>query len=136
MKRVPDRKKMRRDYLRRKGKAYAAMVGGAALLLMLVVRWVQNGLRTFTHDLPALFQSLPVVGKVGLVLLSGASIWYMVTVVVLGLKALQVAKQVASQLPHVPPVTPSILPSEEILVRSAAEPSAPTETLLRATVTG
>ena len=37
-----------------------------------------------------------------------------------------------ARLPYVPPVTDSTLPADEILVRGAAEPAAPNETLLRA----
>ena len=37
---------------------------------------------------------------------------------------------------RVPPVTSSTLPAEEVLVRSAMEPTAPSEILLRATVKG
>ena len=37
---------------------------------------------------------------------------------------------------YVPPVTAASLPVEEVLVRSAAQPSSPSETLLRATVKG
>jgi hypothetical protein len=44
------------------------------------------------------------------------------------------AKQAAAQLPYVPPVTPSTLPAEEVLVRGATEPPTPNETLLRPAV--
>jgi hypothetical protein len=44
------------------------------------------------------------------------------------------ACKAAKRLPYVPPITFSTLPAEEVLVRGAAEPSAPSETLLRAGV--
>jgi hypothetical protein len=50
------------------------------------------------------------------------------------LRDLFTAQKRASELPHVPPVKPDALPAEEVLVRGAAQPCSPNETLLRAGV--
>jgi hypothetical protein len=122
---VPDRKRLRREYLRKKGIGYAhATFYGAlaapcafAVMLLLITTWTY----------------LPRARPIGLIVLACLIGLAGLCICWLGRSARQ-ARQKARRVPYVPPVTPSTLPTEEILVRGAAEPSAQGATLLRAGV--
>ena len=125
---VPDRKKLRREYLWKKGKAstlaciagvgfgYFALCFCAYLLMPIFVPEVRgDAFLTF------MLISLPLTG--GLAWLFGSI-------------ARRQAKK-ATTIPYVPPVTANAdnLPAEEVLVRGSEEPLAPQrEVLLRATI--
>jgi hypothetical protein len=70
----------------------------------------------------------------------GHAVWVSVVTGTVGwfsLKMFEMAFLAARQIPQKEAaVTPMDLPAERVLVRGAAEPSAPSETLLRATVMG
>jgi hypothetical protein len=117
MKQVPDRKKLRQEYLWKRRAHYAAMSGAYVAILMVgCVAFLLPQRVPWTIGLPAV---------IFLALFTGRQ-WGMI----------QQIRHKAKQVPYVPPVTPSTLPAEEILVRGASEPSAPSDTLLRAGVKG
>jgi hypothetical protein len=122
MKPVPDRKKLRREYLRKKWQTYAPVRYRIAILVTFLA--IEGYRAVWVHRSSVLLSLLPLFA----VVLAGV-LWSIITTV-------KTARQQAALIPVVPPVTPSTLPAEEILVRGATEPSAPNETLLRATVKG
>jgi hypothetical protein len=127
MKPVLDRKKLRWEYLRKKGEAYTkGTVAGLLLLPSLAISLVLTLLCVKLCMLPpynwgTLFCAFICV------------VWWLVAVACW--EACRRHATAAKNIPYVPPVTPSTLPAEEVLVRSAQEPSAPSETL-RAGVKG
>jgi hypothetical protein len=139
---VPDRKKLRRAYLSKKGKAYAK----AAVLSILFVPTIALCCALwslawgFTHAYASRIVDVPSwLGLFVRVIAAGSLIVGTVVCSVLCRalwRTIDAAHNEAKRIPWVPSVTPSTLPAEEILVRGAAEPSAPNETLLRAGVKG
>jgi hypothetical protein len=141
MKQAPDRKKLRREYLRKKWKAQVKVILGAAfgtvmgfsalilicflcLVLAFSPYWDEDGVETpATHCL-----------RVALVFLIGSALivastwlaWY-------GGKTSKKGIAEAKNLPFVSPVIPDTLPADEILVRGSEEPLVEqSEVLLRA----
>ncbi len=107
MSRIPDRKKQRQEYLKRKGEAYADAAISSAFLLFILAILV--GLACAAY-----FEASPVVFYI---VLLGA--------VVFGLAYGQLIikrGKAAKQLPYIPPVTPDTLPAEEVLVRGSEQP--------------
>jgi len=109
MSRLTDWKRMRRRYLQKKATGYfvASVFAFCALTLVYIVC-----IRSLSH------------GAVTLFLFVFALRFF--------IKASRRALRQANKIPHVAPVTPQNLPAAEVLVRSAEEPSAPSEMLLRA----
>ena len=139
MRRVPDRKKQRSDYVRKKAEAYTS--GALCWLLLFVtlsITIVCAGVAAFIFvkllwrgDLAEEMRSHVEEALAGAVIsapLAGFCSWHL-------WKGIKDANDRA-QLPYVPPVTASTLPADAVLVRGAAEPTAPNETLLRATMQG
>jgi hypothetical protein len=131
---VPDRKRLRRAYLRRKGAAYARIAVGLTTLMLMIltfsavvnyVCYVIGGepVRSYLTYLHWVYIGLPFM--CAMILL----VWRSVATMLKGVESVM-------SLPHLRSVTPSTLPAEEILVRGATEPSARNETLLRAGVKG
>jgi hypothetical protein len=131
MKRVPDRKKLRREYLR---KTIIGHVKGNSGIVLFMVSF---GITTFfviAAIVLALFAVIYESSTCLLLALASALI-----AVPCGLLAKWGWKLIdglddAKHTLYVPPATPDRLPAEEILVRGSIEPHAPQETLLRATV--
>ena len=118
MSRAPDRKKLRREYLRKKATGYLMSRMSVALPVMAIVAIVTS----------AIYEEQHITGAVAVIFIAASAL-------MVGLIALKMSghAELASRAPYVPPVTPSILPAEEILVRSAEQPDAPQEALLRPT---
>lgn len=130
MKRIPDRKKLRREYLRKKGETYANIVIYFLILFVPVIAlYMFFKCDSGTRVRIGIFAALTWIIFAPIYEL----LWYLFWCAIVELsKELNKAKQI----PYVPPITPSTLSAEEVLVRGAEEPSAPSETLLRATVKG
>lgn len=120
MNQAPDRKKLRRDYLKKTRRfcSHLLLLAGIAVIGPLAVHSIVN-----SRDRGPLW---PL----------GALVWIVFVAFALydGVGKTRRALKTARQA-YVPPVTPNILPAEEILVRGAAGPSATAgETLLRAAI--
>lgn len=119
-----ERKKQRRRYLWKKGKAYTKF----SIATLLAIPCTLIGcllLAAFAMTLYDYFilnnsngakSPINFVSWIGTILLFGAMIWVMV-------RAARRAHQAAKQLPYVPPVTADTLPAEEVLVRGSVEPT-------------
>ena len=131
---VPDLKKLRREYLREKGKGYTVQTVGA-------IFYVPSMALTVICSIPTIFVVVMCVGALllpphtirpidstFLVLMAGTVIFGVVAC--WSKRVMQTGEKIA-QVPYVPPVTPSTLPTEEVLVRGAEEPSVSQATLLR-----
>lgn len=128
---VPDRKKLRREYLNRRV-MYHGMAASAWIWVLMATLFGVMSL---------------VIAAVGLAYRSWPSLWplfvqsfggFIGALVIVGI-AMRGRKKMLAILQttdYVPPVTPSTLPAEEILVRGTTEPFGPSETLLRASVKG
>src|SRR5579859_5815758 len=126
MNRVPDRKQLRREYLRKKGKVWLRLsiltaLRGSPLVVGFVFALHSLLRNASSSDVIVIDFALTSLLLIGTVLLLTAGIR-------------QDFRHDFAILPYVPPITPSTLPPEEVLVRSAQEPPAPNETLLRAAV--
>ena len=111
MSRIQNRIKQRRAYLRKKGAAYtllgitvSQMIPCALItMVLLILTFVFSLIQVELAYLPAL-----VVGFLYFLWFSGVSA-----------NAVRKAYRAAKQLPYVPPVTPTTLPNEEVLLRSS-----------------
>ena len=149
--RIPDRKQLRQEYLRRRTAAAAKSIGGHLLFVCGFVFTLLCATATVILILAAIICTVfapeywlsCAVGALVLAISTAAgghSVWEMDQFV-------DRARQEAD-IPYVPPVAPNTLPAEEVLVRGAQKPSeeilllraaagikeAPVEELLRATV--
>ena len=135
MNRVPDRKRQRREYLRKKRQAYKKAVAagtlfvptfmGASVCFLLTAfgfGYAIWNLNATTFNEYWLVGTIPFTGIGAILLWIAKSSW----------SAIQQQVDIAKHIPYVPPVTPFDLPADEILVRGAQQPDAPQETLLRA----
>ena len=124
MKQVPDRKKLRREYLKKKRNAafalsalniLAVLSGMGAILCWAMVIWFYwSGGRALAVAL-------------GVIMFS----FMFMLAIVRGLR--KGVRRISSNIPYVPPFTPDTLPADEILVRGSEEPpTAQREVLLRA----
>jgi hypothetical protein len=115
---LPDRKKLRREYLRKKGLFYLVRFGFPSFMVAccLLVVHPRHSQSPFIHDILMLLAAI------------SSAAWIMLT------EQVKNTDWMRKHTTYVPPVKRSTLPAEEILVRGAGEPTAPTETLLRATV--
>src|SRR5579859_2025586 len=114
MSRVPDRKKMRRAYLRKRVIGHVLFSVSVLLVVTAVI----------------VFLSAECLFRRGFSQMAVFSV--LVGTVMMGLVGLKMSghAEIASNIPYVPPVTPSNLPAEEVLVRGAEEPAAASEILL------
>jgi hypothetical protein len=124
MKQMPDRKKLRREYLRKRRTTFAP--GGFSIVLLITFLlfecWLIISLRRSGH------LSMGLLVFVGVALVKCALMAY---------KTVKMVQQQVSGIPHVPPVTPNTLPADEILVRASEEPPvAQSDVLLRAAQKG
>ena len=142
MARAPDRKKLRREYLRKKVTAYLGAGVGAAFFVPALCAGAMFGIAAMLFLLVAAFQAFQGTGPAGPYLAAAQAmvICLLGTVVSCGVATASwfgIRKaRMAARIEHVPAVVPDRLPADEILVRGASEPCAPSETLLRATVKG
>jgi hypothetical protein len=134
MTRVPDRKKLRREYLKQKGFAYYHLTGKSlffSLGVLVCIGLLQFAVYVFFVAIQdgreSSFYAEPeyyVSGLCGIMACVSAvitrSIW----------RGVQQAKQDLN-IPNVPPLTSDTLPAEEVLVRGAEEPLAGKDTLVR-----
>lgn len=132
MNRVPNREMQRREYLKKKSRAYVAAIVFFALFtlfLVLAVGGVAYFVPFFARSLshPSLDSVFAWIGiAFGLLLaLTFGGIWL--------LAGLSIPRA-ASKIPYVPPVTIDTLPPEEILVRGATEHAVVQSNLLRPTM--
>ena len=132
MKRIAERKKQRRAYLRQKGQAYIAALFFALLVLSLFQPFLWRPL--FGHQvLHPLLQPLPNILKMTVdivsVLLLAAGVTGFTVYCIRALKK-------GANLPYVPPVTreETRLPAEEVLLRASKEADAAPRELLRVAV--
>ncbi len=111
------RKHLRREYLRKKGHAYALFTLNGALLLPFLVLACASFILSFV------WVGLPGIYLSALFAWCTYSCW----------RGIQDGMNEAKSLPYIPPVTPDTLPPDEILVRGSEEPPvAQSEVLLRA----
>jgi hypothetical protein len=118
---VPDRRRLRREYLRKKAIGY----------LMLRLSVVLPGIGVVAIVTANVCDEQHAIG--GTVVVSSAACLLLVSLFALKMSG---QAEIVSDVPYVPPVKPDTLPAEEILVRGATQPSIPSETLLRATMKG
>ena len=120
MNKVPNRKKLRQEYLKKRNEYYLQVVFATVLLLGGIYGFV--GL--FQKQV-ALYWLIPLIALFLLGLTFSAYICWT------GIKDIRQQAQSA----YAPPVTAEIFPAEEILVRGSEEPSiAQSDVLLRATI--
>src|SRR5689334_12444074 len=103
MARIPDRKKMRREYLKRKGKAYTKVA--AKGLFVIPAALVSLGI--IAAQWWGISQGYPFLPISILLFMLSAMITQRLW------RAMQQARQDAAHLPYVPPVTTDTLPAEE-----------------------
>jgi len=120
VKQVSDRKKLRREYLRKKGKAHSKSVLYGAICVAL---WVMVALFLFFVNEPGVH--MPPMDYAIATIICLAAVWFT--------SQLVKSEAEAKLVPYVPPVTPNTLPADEILVRGSEEPPvAQSDVLLRA----
>lgn len=122
---VPDRKKLRREYLKRKAKAYANLAG-TILILAATLYTIFDALLKPGHLSHFLSRGMGFAVCMAMVLILSASLARGVR------SALSIAKGI-QHIPYIPPLDADTLPAQELLVRGAEEPAATREALLRAT---
>jgi hypothetical protein len=110
---MPDRKRLRQEYLRKKGKAYAMLVAWLIGLVAIVVMMYFSYLGM--HHRSGWFAVLGI-------LFYARIIWK-------GWRAVDRSHK-EMRLAYIPPVTPDTLPVEEILVRGSEEPPVVTSAIL------
>jgi hypothetical protein len=131
--RLPDRRKQRREYLKRKVVAQSKIQGGSLLALGLLIAAIISGLFTCGYLLYAYFL------QEGTLLLLALLFTVLAIVCGSGCRRISAFIEKASNeemsIPYVPPVTPDTLSAEEVLVRGSQEPLQEQRTiLLRAAV--
>ena len=130
MNRIPDRKKLRREYLRLKCIGMLLKHGGLLLCFPLAFVAVLLGMVGLCIGAYGLLHMDPFM-LIGVILIVLAAILGFLSYS--AYYAVGFGDQVLNTT-YVPPVTPDTLPVKEVLVRGAEEPAAASETLLRATV--
>jgi hypothetical protein len=123
MNRVPDRKKLRQEYLRKQAWVSTRLTLSCFSSLLFVMLF---GICTMFALFGGTWAAYVIFGT-----LAFGCVYVMRVIIRETDRAVK-----DYDIPYVPPVTPSTLPAEEVLVRGAEEPNAPQETLLRATVKG
>ncbi len=131
MKQVPDRKRLRREYLRKKGGGYISMIismlvilitGLMFLMFTFYILWLVLFIRGGRTPFHVLLGVLSVCMASGI----GFAIWHLV-------RDLRETRQKVALMEYVPPIKAGALPIDEILVRGSEEPPvAQSEMLLRA----
>jgi hypothetical protein len=130
MNKAPDRKKLRREYLKRKASAYTRMAVGGTLFVPFVFAACLFAAFTLVIIAFGIEERRPEYLFATLVV--GAITAFLTWLAHASRQTLRRGRM-QSQIPYVPPVTPNTLPADEILVRAAEEPlAAQSEVLLRA----
>jgi|SRR5579871_414311 len=135
MNKVPDRKKLRQEYLWKKGLAYSILVlrSVVGILGLLFTLWAIALVIYFRSNAEALRPAVDVPEEIALGC-GVAAIFAGLFTVVCGWNIPRAYK--AIQIPHIPAVVPDLLPAEEVLVRGSEEPPvAQSDILLRASIT-
>jgi hypothetical protein len=135
MKQVPDRKKLRREYIENKQSAYVQLFVGSMLLLPSAIIAIISAIITVIGCLSTIlarqfsnFVNCLLIGGV-VTLFFGLIAWMGSTIIAEGKRL--------KRIPYVPPVSLNILPAEEILVRASEKPPVTqSEVLLRAAQKG
>ena len=123
MSRIQDRKKQRREYLRKKGVAYTKM----SLTTLLMLSCAYCAFFSFIALLVFGYQWQAFVLSASLSVIFAGGCWRSV-------RAVRLAHRTAKQLPYVPPVISATLPAEEVLLRgSDALTQEQSQVLLRGT---
>jgi hypothetical protein len=131
MDKVPDRKKLRKEYLERKLGGYVQLLFGGAMFLPFFFAAAIGGIVTVLGCLASLVNGQ--IDAFFLCLVFGGLVTFVCGLFArLGYAVIQEGDRLA-QTPYVPPVNADSLPAEEVLVRgSVAPPVAQSEVLLRA----
>src|SRR5579859_2959565 len=116
MKRVPDRRRQRREYLRKKGQAYTRVTFGLVflILLSLVLAFVAFGTLNTLIIAVCYYR-----GEIKCVYLGVALIIMSALLVRQSARTLRKGAEEVRSLPYLPPVNASTLPADEVLVRGA-----------------
>ena len=137
MNQVLDRKKLRREYLRKKGTAHIQEAIGGMLVIVASITcpvfvfmalslegWCLYGRWVWQSDMPGL--TIESLKCIGISLISWAVCKYADRIA-------QKGHDRVAHIAYIPPVTPDTLPADEILVRGSEEPPvAQNDVLLRA----
>jgi hypothetical protein len=119
---VPDRKKLRRDYLRKKRRLNALQIVGFCILLPCILAPIAIAIGLLAWYRFSAVASLSTLAALGCWLLLVRKGW----------RALLEVERRERTLPYVPPVTLNTLPANEVLVRGSQQPATPhKEVLLR-----
>jgi hypothetical protein len=139
MKSVPDRKKQRREYLKQKGKVYVktGLAGVFYIPLAVATAFLALG-AGFSWFGWLLWDRALNPGSHWDWYAIGLTLFALITWRLWGLVGTfyEHSLQSIHDIDYVPPVAPSTLPVEEVLVRGAAPPATTSGMLLRATVKG
>jgi hypothetical protein len=131
MKQAPDRRRLRREYLRKKLRALVGLGAIVYLGLTFVTLAAAFLIYTLQAAMVASYSGIYAAITIGLFGFVPTFVFAL-----LGKFCWQVMKQekaLADKIQSVPPVTPDLLPADEILVRGSEEPPiAHCEVLLRA----
>jgi hypothetical protein len=130
MKQVPDRKRLRREYLKRKMSAYTMItVGGTVFVPSLIAAFLFAAMTVVICGFA--FKDLRPLELVGALFCGVVTVFF--TWLTYKSHHAMYRGRIEARLPYVPPVTPDILTAEEILVRgSDAPPAMQSDVLLRA----
>lgn len=128
---IPDRQKQRREYLRKKAGAYGDRLNASCLFFVVLT------LVAFSGIIALVSLILSIADKDLATLVIFLFMGSLTTIGIFGCRALfhfmQMADEKIKSITYVPPVTPHILPAEEVLVRASQESeSAQNTVLLRA----
>jgi hypothetical protein len=136
MKQVPDRKKLRREYLKKKiGATAVTGIGGVAFLpcAFFSAVFFSVGLYLFLYFITDLGHR-----PLSMLVLRNSCAWSLVGLLLAivarsSWRGIRRSRQDLAALTYIPPITPNTLPADEILVRGSEEPPiAQREVLLRA----
>jgi hypothetical protein len=134
MNQLPDRKKLRQEYLKQKAGAYAKGTAGATLVIPATLLCCLLGGITVALMIVMLYTATPV--NLIFVLLTATLTTISGALVRWCWRARHEFRR-AADIPYVPPVNANALPADEVLVRSSEEPAvAQSEVLLRAAQRG
>jgi hypothetical protein len=132
MKQVPDRKKLRREYVKQQRSAFAHLVIGGTVLLPTTLLAAGFAIFTILGCILSLLNGT-LLGVLFCLFAGGGLTLGCSFLALMGYNVIKEGTRLQG-MPYVPPVTPDAFPADEILVRGSEEPSvAQSEVLLRAT---